>query len=357
LWSWAPGHLTNVRYAIDLLSKSDEPQFPLLAAVTAQRLLQRGDHDAASALWEKALAAPNLGTEDEARARSVAAQSLVLRGDTAGAHEQLVRALQLAESAGMESLALQVLTSLISTHSEADALRAAEMSRQLLDRLRAHGETELLATACLKAAWYLLIAGFEDEAGRVAAEAVSLRAGELTEDNLHTVGVIALMSDEIAAASDYFTAGLRRSANIYTTIDHIEGFALLAARRKNGVRAIRLLAGADIARNHFGLPQGQWWAERLRSAEAEAEAEVRASLADAGARSATTTGARMAVEQLTEYAVNDCLSSCTTADRPLNPRENQVARLIADGHKNKQIAARLSLSVRTVEAHTMTICR
>lgn len=36
---------------------------------------------------------------------------------------------------------------------------------------------------------------------------------------------------------------------------------------------------------------------------------------------------------------------------PLSPRETEVLRLIAWGHTNKEIAARLGLSVKTVEAH------
>ena len=36
---------------------------------------------------------------------------------------------------------------------------------------------------------------------------------------------------------------------------------------------------------------------------------------------------------------------------PLSPRETEVLRLIAWGNTNKEIAARLDLSVKTVEAH------
>jgi two-component system response regulator NreC len=42
---------------------------------------------------------------------------------------------------------------------------------------------------------------------------------------------------------------------------------------------------------------------------------------------------------------------------PLTPREVEVLRLIADGHTNTEIANRLILSVRTVEAHRAHIQR
>jgi two-component system nitrate/nitrite response regulator NarL len=41
----------------------------------------------------------------------------------------------------------------------------------------------------------------------------------------------------------------------------------------------------------------------------------------------------------------------------LTPREEEVLRLIAEGHRNKEIAKRLSVSVRTVETHREHIMR
>jgi DNA-binding NarL/FixJ family response regulator len=38
-------------------------------------------------------------------------------------------------------------------------------------------------------------------------------------------------------------------------------------------------------------------------------------------------------------------------DTPLSPREQQVLRFLAWGYTNKEIARRLNLSVKTVEAH------
>jgi DNA-binding NarL/FixJ family response regulator len=43
--------------------------------------------------------------------------------------------------------------------------------------------------------------------------------------------------------------------------------------------------------------------------------------------------------------------------RELSEREAEVLRLIAWGHSNKEIAARLSLSVKTVEAHKANAMR
>jgi two-component system response regulator NreC len=42
---------------------------------------------------------------------------------------------------------------------------------------------------------------------------------------------------------------------------------------------------------------------------------------------------------------------------PLTPREREVLQLVAEGKANKQIARRLSIAVRTVEAHRASIMR
>ncbi len=44
-------------------------------------------------------------------------------------------------------------------------------------------------------------------------------------------------------------------------------------------------------------------------------------------------------------------SSSSPASPSLSPREEQVLRLVALGHSNKEIAATLEVSVKTIEAH------
>jgi DNA-binding CsgD family transcriptional regulator len=50
-------------------------------------------------------------------------------------------------------------------------------------------------------------------------------------------------------------------------------------------------------------------------------------------------------------------TSLRAARDPLSGRERDVLRLLALGHTNVEIAARLVLSVRTVEMHRMRIAR
>ena len=56
-------------------------------------------------------------------------------------------------------------------------------------------------------------------------------------------------------------------------------------------------------------------------------------------------------EHIVEAAVGGRAARGPSADKELSKREQDVLRFTALGHANKEIAARLSISVRTVEAH------
>jgi DNA-binding NarL/FixJ family response regulator len=59
--------------------------------------------------------------------------------------------------------------------------------------------------------------------------------------------------------------------------------------------------------------------------------------------------------------VNDALSQETLEEtwdrRPLTDRERQIVRLVAHGHSNKEIARKLTISVKTTETHRASAMR
>ncbi|WP_158628555.1 LuxR C-terminal-related transcriptional regulator [Saccharopolyspora rhizosphaerae] len=64
---------------------------------------------------------------------------------------------------------------------------------------------------------------------------------------------------------------------------------------------------------------------------------------------------RQGTAMTTEQLIAEALQQPTAGDRPLSPREREVAELVGDGKTNEQIAAALVLSRRTVESHVESL--
>lgn len=62
--------------------------------------------------------------------------------------------------------------------------------------------------------------------------------------------------------------------------------------------------------------------------------------------------------RVTGYLLDDFLNSQNVAtSQDLTPREREIVRLVAEGESNKRIAARLGVSVKTVDSHRTSAMR
>ncbi|WP_191906585.1 helix-turn-helix transcriptional regulator [Microbacterium lushaniae] len=115
--------------------------------------------------------------------------------------------------------------------------------------------------------------------------------------------------------------------------------AAFSAHERTGGSIASGWLGLSAARTHLMLGDFARAAERMRRARHDFEA-------------AGMPGARVIAERAERVISDRAAASALTV---LTSRETQVARLVADGRANKEIAAVLGISVRTVEEHVARI--
>jgi DNA-binding NarL/FixJ family response regulator len=110
-------------------------------------------------------------------------------------------------------------------------------------------------------------------------------------------------------------------------------------------KALRLTAAAYDVRARLGGDFPPFFRERIERVHAAAKAA-----AGRDAPSAWAAGQRLGFDAAIALALGD-RGALRIPDTGLSRRELDVVRLVAAGLANKEVAARLHLSVRTVESH------
>ncbi len=204
-----------------------------------------------------------------------------------------------------------------------------------------------------------------DETGaRVAYEAVRTRVGDVAMDRRGLPTLTATL--ELAA---HFQ-DLETAAELTARLEPFDGLMIASALGAVGPvahflgKVQTLLGSHDDAVAHAEAAAGLMaragfgpWLARSRLALAEALV-ARSGNGDreSAGRSATLalTGARRLGMKGVAYRADRLLTGLTGSAR-LTPREREIAALVADGSSNREIAATLVLSDRTVETHVQNI--
>jgi non-specific serine/threonine protein kinase len=137
----------------------------------------------------------------------------------------------------------------------------------------------------------------------------------------------------------------------------LEALAWIAASARQYERAAALLGAAAGLWRSMGTTLEAYG--HLVGFQRDCEHQARQALGDQAFRAAYTRGLELPAEDALAYATHQPPdmppSPAVPGGAPLTPRELQVARLVAQGRSNKDIAAGLVISQRTAEGHVERI--
>jgi DNA-binding CsgD family transcriptional regulator len=277
-------------------------------------LAYHGEADASAAIADAALkGAADLGDYFLGMAHAQSAQASLAAGDIAAAH--------VAAEAGWQGM-----------RTAQPELALAQRAFNSIEVFLARGE--LAAARELADAALAVAKGWHRVAGLLvrARVAIAESAPESAEQDAH---------EALALAA---------SGGLHLHIpDIFECLAGLATRDGNHPEAARLLGAAQGLRQGIGVVRF-----KIHDAAYEASvAELRNSMDEAAFDAAWAEGAVLSIEEAIAYAQRGRGERKRPASgwASLTPAERDVARLTCKGLANKEIATRLFVSPRTVQAH------
>jgi non-specific serine/threonine protein kinase len=236
---------------------------------------------------------------------------------------------------------------------------------------RAQHGSALLPSATLIAGMTRYLQGDLAEATRLCSKSLALSQArdELTvrAASLWILGLTALAAGQTAAAEEHELAALRYATRLGGTTQtalSLEALGWIETARGRGIPAAKLLGAAEAVRRLTRLPIAGTPSVAQRRADGAAEARRLAGpdaydRAFAEGLALDATAAVTLAEHLARARPDARAAGAEPPigdwSGPLTPREVDVAELIAEGMSNREIAARLVVSERTVHGHVRSI--
>ncbi|MFS8104902.1 LuxR C-terminal-related transcriptional regulator [Lentzea alba] len=335
----------NLQCAVDWAARNDDPRHLELATMLAVAWRDQGQVSQGRRLLEAAVR-----SAADPAVRCLALSHLAyLAGTEAGdgmrwAEEAVTVGRELGEPVPLA----QALNALAGEHARADRNGEARKYYEEAIALLAPTANPLdLAVVEHNLAWSALRSGDVEFADGLIADVLPvyrrLAPPRRLSVFLHTVGVRALQRGEVDEAGEWFLESLRSWHTGFWVADVLEGLALIAHRRGDPRRALRLVGAASCLREGAFADDLVWHSEVIEV--------VRASrVALRGADTCLAEGREMTREQAVDYALHGRI-----APPELSERELQVVALVAAGQTNVGIGAELRISQRMVETHLQRV--
>lgn len=293
----------------------------------------------------------NASLGDRARALGGAGVLARQRGDFARAAEILREHLDLRREQGDPAAIAQAMNSLAGAlHASGQGLAAIDMLEEALTAWRdlgdERGEANTLSNLGIVASDAGDFAAARDYGERALGIRERIGHPESIAISLENLATAALRAGDLAAAGQLFQRTLRQ----YATLDEpdgiataFDGLARVAASRGDHALGARLLGAARAIRRETGvvsLPADA-------ALTAETAQLLRRTLGEGPFERALAEGE--ATER--EATIAMALAPAGAPAVLLTPREEQVLALLATGASNKEMAAILGITVRTLERH------
>jgi len=271
-------------------------------------------------------------------------------GDTSAARAAAVEAVEASAGLGEFNQGFAYASLAVATLAAGDVEASAQAGEAAWERMRV--QPELATVNVIPLAQVALASGDLTAARRWADDAVAVAPGLHLMAALATRAGVAIAQNDPEQAEHDAREALTLAADIkgYLIIpDVLECLAALAAGAGNNREAARLLGAARALRGRTGQVRFKIY----DAAHDMLVAALREALGDNEFEDVWSEGEALSTDEAIAYSQRGRgeRKRPSTGWESLTPAELNVVRLVSEGLPNKDIAARLFLSARTVQAH------